>query len=345
MIKRLKALIDDEGGNSIIEATFIVTLTVIFIFIVMLLGFVYYQNILLQSVANQTAVSIARTYTYKNKDPVTGYIHSANLHDLGFIESSYLLFGSDKNAAEAAEMKRLAKKLEENNRLISYSGNAFIVDDKTKVQSSGAVLLQNEVVVVLEAKYSVPLVGFFGVNDGGKTVIRASGRAICADMLGMHNIDRALDAVAKTLGSAAPLQIVQKVTKCVENIFNASGNLVDWILHKPEYETDTSNGDSGNSGSGETAYGGGSNAGGSSGSGNSGGGVTAYGGGSNAGGSSGSGNSGGGGTAYGVGSNAGGNSGGGFRSDDTNGASDGTSGRAYESGGTSAGGNAGGGFR
>lgn len=307
MVKRMKALLDDEGGNSVIEAIFIVTLTVLFIFIVIILGFVYYQNILLQTVANQTAVSIARTYTYENKDPVTGYIPSANLHDLGFKESSYLLFGGEKNMKEAEEMKRLAGKLEKNNRLISYSGNSFIVDDKTKIRSSDAVMFQKEVVVVLEAKYYVPLAGFFGVDDGGKTIIRASGRALCADMMGLHSIDRTIDALVSTASDAAPFKIIQRITKCIENIFNASGNLVDVFLHEPEYESNTSEGGSGASGS------------------SSGGGTRGT-----------DPNSGG-------GSSGGSHSGGGGRLDGSD--AGGGAGRSFENGGTSAGGNSGGGFR
>lgn len=170
MKKQIKMLLNEEG-NTVIEATFVVTICIIVVFVLLVIGFIFYQENLLQSVANQTANGIARTYPYSKKDPVTGYIGENNLADQGLFESAYWfqskdytanikvdkkngesfksklqilsLLGNKKVNHEAIEAVDLANKLTNKRRLYACQYYEYNVE----IKQSDEVMFQNEITV------------------------------------------------------------------------------------------------------------------------------------------------------------------------------------------------------
>ena len=219
----IKNKLGDESGNSVIEATFIVTTTVVFLFIIMLLGFLFYQKNVLQIIADQTTSSIARTHSYKHKDPITGYIGKNQVADRGFIEAAYWLMQNDDfRSFEEAEAKKLYNTYEKRLRLMAYTGS---FEPKVEGKHSDIVLYQDEVIVTAEVKYFIPFTKFMGVNDGNISV-KATSRALCADLMGQDTYFRTLNAVVKAASKETGVgELIKHITGTIKNIVNAGGDL------------------------------------------------------------------------------------------------------------------------
>ena len=221
ILKRIK----DESGNTFIEASFIMTISLIVLLLLILFGFIFYQESLLQTVADDTARRIASTYTYEKKDPVTGYITTANLRDQGLVDSMYYLTGErfGKDIKEEKEGKALAKALLNRKRLRACQSFDYSID----VRNSDAVLFQKEVVVTLEEKYSIPFLKMLGVNNPTGTITRKySSKALCFDYVGAETYYSTLSAVSKNIGNLQLFKAVQYVVGIVTHMTNGSSNLV-----------------------------------------------------------------------------------------------------------------------
>ena len=224
-VSDIKKKLSDESGNTVIEASFIVTITLFVIFFLLLLGFVYYQKTLFQTVANQTSTSIARTYTYRYKDPAVGYIDIKQLHDLGLKDSAYWLGGSNsgKNTIEKEEAKKLLKHLESQGRLLKCQKNSMKTD--VKIRKSDALFFQNEITVSIEAKYYIPFIRLLGVETDGLVLAKASSRAICADILGLHTYYRTIEVLLSNLTELNFTKIVQSGVRFITNVLDSGKSL------------------------------------------------------------------------------------------------------------------------
>lgn len=176
----------DENGNSFIEATFVFTTALFLIALIIMFGFFYYQEVLLQTVADEVSTSISRTYPYELKDPATGYIERKNLADQGLMESSYWCVGSvgffndSKNHKEEQEAEKLVKRLLSDRRLMAASGGPRI---NVEIGHSGLAAFQNEVKVTVSEDYYIPFASFFGIKNSTITVSKSS-RSLCYDVIG-----------------------------------------------------------------------------------------------------------------------------------------------------------------
>ena len=73
-------MIKDEKGEVVVEASIILTLTVVFITVLIYLGFYIYHYTHMQVVANQAATNVAQIYSSEYKDPIYGYISETEFY-------------------------------------------------------------------------------------------------------------------------------------------------------------------------------------------------------------------------------------------------------------------------
>lgn len=244
----------DENGNSVVEAIFVVTTTLFMLFLIIMLGFAFYQEGLLQCTADDVATSIARTYSYKRKDPVTGYISKQNLKDNGFIDSAYWLttgkytsvrekgkadtssggFLSSRSRAEAEEATAMITNLLKKRRFMLAQDYKYEVS----IRKSELVAYQNEVTVTITEDYYIPFARLLGVEE---SVISRSytGRAICFDLMGSRCYDNVFQVLIKNLTTETKViktgvKIVKNITNSAKNTKTTVENLVDLFLDKEE---------------------------------------------------------------------------------------------------------------
>lgn len=208
----------NENGNSIVEATFVVTITIFLIATIIMLGFYHYQITLLQTVADEVSTQIARTYAYENKDPITGFIGSADVVDHNIIESSYWVFQffCDTKQAEAEETQKLTRQLLSNRRFMAAKRKANIDVD---IRHSELLFFQNEIEVTVSEEYYIPFAQFLGVDDSILKV-KKSSKAICVDIMGANGYYQALLEISKAFGSSE----IGKMLNNISGIFKAFGN-------------------------------------------------------------------------------------------------------------------------
>lgn len=222
MKKMIKTLKCDEG-NAVVEATLVVTICIFIIFIIIILGFVFYQENLLQSVVNKVANQVARTYSYERKDPVTGYISEDGLKDQGLVDSLYFFTDevSGKKSRELSEANSLIKKYLDRNRIIMAHEAKL---PEIKIENSHTAWFQKEVIVSVEEEYYIPFVRFLGVNNG--TVKRSYiGKAECIDIIGAKSFHNMLKVVSKNLSSQDAVGSIRSVTGIITNFISAGSNI------------------------------------------------------------------------------------------------------------------------
>ena len=249
MFKVVYDKLKDESGNTMIEATFVMTLSLIIVLLMLLFGFIFYQETLLQTVADDTARKIASTYTYTNKDPVTGYITTDSLRDQGFVDSMYFLTGenSGKDFKEEKEAKSLAKTLMNKKRLRACQSFEYNID----IRNSNMVFFQKEIVVSLEEKYSIPLLNMLGMNSSDGLITRKyTAKALCYDHIGAQSYYSTFAALAKNVGNLQLFKAIHYVVKTVKSVINGSSNLVSAFFEYKEGQTSSPSSNQGSSGAG-----------------------------------------------------------------------------------------------
>lgn len=213
----------DENGNSVIEAAFIVTTVLFVIALIIMLGFYHYQVTLLQTTADEVATSIARTYTYEKKDPITGYIGKDELDDFGFTASCYWLIGdigfisTSKNQNEKDEAKKMAEQLLSRRRFMRSHGKT---DVNVEIGHSELALFQNEIKVTISESYYIPFAQLLGVKDSVLKVTKSS-KAICYDHIGANGYYQTFNTIAEIFGKSETGKLIKNITDIIGSIMNA----------------------------------------------------------------------------------------------------------------------------
>lgn len=226
----------NENGNSIVEATFVVTITLFMLATIIMLGFYHYQITLLQTVADEVSTQIARTYSYKKKDPLTGFISKDHLADKNITEASYWVLGDvnilgaaegPKNQIEEDEAEKLTKQLLSNRRFMAAYGETKIDVD---IQHSELVLFQNEVRVTVSEEYYIPFAKFLGAQNSILKVSKSS-KALCFDVVGANGYYQTLMEIANFFGKSEVAKMVQNLTGIFKNVINAGKNLATVLFN------------------------------------------------------------------------------------------------------------------
>lgn len=170
-----------DEGNLIIEASFIVTLSVVFVAIMINIGFVVYEKMLMDAVATEAATGAAQVYASTYRDPIYGYIDDAEFYKTDLYRYTSNMFTDKLETSGVRKAKWLAIYSLKTGQLMKSNEpevNAWI-------ENKQGTILQHQVVVTITEKFDMPLAEVLGANF--EISYTATGRADCIDLLDYFN--------------------------------------------------------------------------------------------------------------------------------------------------------------
>ena len=186
--------IKSQNGNVVIEASIVMTISVVMVVVLINLGFIIYQQSLINSVAQSTATNIANVYASNYRDPFYGYMDESEFYKTNLYRYVGNIFTSnqDESATRKAEWSALYK----------LKKGSLINDDKIKVSADvvrkKGTLVQHQVVVTVESEYEIPLTAIWGGEN--KMKYKTVARADCVDLIDYFNtVDTANEVVISQL--------------------------------------------------------------------------------------------------------------------------------------------------
>ena len=172
---------DSESGNVIIEASIVMTIAVVMVAVLINLGFMTYQQSLLDSVAKEAATNVANVYTGAYRDPMYGYIDASEFYKTELYRYIENFFNSSLDDAAGRKAEWYALYRLKSAQIVEFQA----VDVNAWVEQKPGTVLQHQVVVTITAKFEMPLTAIFG-GDHRATYV-ATGRADCLDLLDYFN--------------------------------------------------------------------------------------------------------------------------------------------------------------
>ncbi|MBQ3045597.1 MAG: pilus assembly protein [Clostridia bacterium] len=208
---KIKEISKNESGSTAVEASIVVPIVIMIIFVMMYMGFIMYQQTALTVIANETAASIGQIYSTNSKDPFIGFTTPQNLSDTDYyrtLKTALNIHGSLESEAET-KSNWYAQYRITSSRLYKEAGDIKI---NTEFEKTPGMVLQKTAVVTVEATYDLPFIRFFGIVDS-TVEVSAVGRAQCFDILDYGSTMSLATTMAK--------DIVDPFAAEVQKIFDA----------------------------------------------------------------------------------------------------------------------------
>lgn len=223
---KIKEFSKEESGSTVVEASMVVPIVLMIIFVMMYLGFIMYQETALTVVANEAAASIGQVYSTNSKDPFIGFTTPTELSDTYYYRSLRNALNSltqihgalDSEAAKKADWYSQYRIV--SNRLYKENGDIKV---STSFESTPGMMFQKTAVVTIEATYDLPFIRFFGIADS-TVAVKAVGRAQCFDILDYASM--------MSLASNVISDTLDVVAEGIQEVFNAIETFAGFILGK-----------------------------------------------------------------------------------------------------------------
>lgn len=179
MRKLISKLRKDNKGEVMIESTIIVLITIMVLIAMISIGFVFYQQAVVTSVANEMAVSVADAYKFSDRDSFT--VHNITYDHVDKVKKYRTSFSilSMQNLYKAKAEDYVKERV----ALTSFGMNASTPKvDELKIVSNNVGRLRVELSISMECDvlFDEALV-YFGIIDD-KIKYSASATAECIDL-------------------------------------------------------------------------------------------------------------------------------------------------------------------
>jgi hypothetical protein len=215
MQKAKKRLLRNESGDVVIEASLVVTFSGICVLAILLMGYVIYQQALMQASANKTAADVAAIYAIQSKDPIYGYTSRDTLANAEL----YRVFTSklDNQNARKAQWFMLY-----NVKRQTLMPNFKLTVAAVVERKPDTLALRKQVKVTATANYSIPLLKLLSVNGDGAFTVTAY--AECHDEIDYINtVDMAFEA-ANGILEAKTLKTINGLADIIKNFIQKNGD-------------------------------------------------------------------------------------------------------------------------
>lgn len=220
---KIKEISKNESGSTAVEASIVVPIVIMIIFVMMYMGFIMYQQTALTVIANETASSIGQIYSTNSKDTFIGFASPQDLSDTDYYRSLknalnnfVTVHGSLESEAEK-KSNWYAQYRITSSRLYKEAGD---MDINTTFEKTPGMTLQKTAVVTVKATYDLPFIRFFGIVDS-TVEVSAVGRAQCFDILDY--------ASTMSLASTMARDIIDPFSSKVNEVFDAIKTMVSMI--------------------------------------------------------------------------------------------------------------------
>lgn len=167
----------EKSGNLVIEASFVLTFTLVMIVVLINLGFILYEQTLIDATAQETATEIANVYSSLCRDPEIGFVNDSNFYKTNLYRYVTNFFSSSQDNKAIQKGKWFALYKIKKGNLIKDEPKDIVVD----IQKRPGTLLVNQVVVTITSEYEIPLTKIWGGNN--TMLFTATAKANCIDLL------------------------------------------------------------------------------------------------------------------------------------------------------------------
>ncbi len=197
---------NNENGNVIIEASIVMTITVVMVAVLINLGFTIYSRNVMRTIAYDTAVDVANVYANASRDPMYGYIEASNLKQTELYRGLTNLFTSTYDEVAERKAKWYGLYSLKRKSLTEFEAS----DIEVSVVRKPGTLIQRQIVVTITTEFSAPLATIWGGDN--KSEYAVQGRADCLDLIDYFNtiglvkdeiisrVDKFLDHFDKIIG-------------------------------------------------------------------------------------------------------------------------------------------------
>lgn len=213
-------MIKDEKGQVVVEASIVLTITVVFITVLIYLGFFIYQYTNLQIVANETATNVAQVYATEYKDPIYGYVSEAEFYKTDLYRNLTNVFTKSLDKTNSRKAEWLSKYRLKKSSMLDFPDPEITVD----VVRKPGKLIQKQIEITISQKMNLPFSAVWGSNSSATVVVK--GRADCLDLLEYFNMVDTAKSVYDIFGIDKATALIPKVDKWVKSfnkLFSGKG--------------------------------------------------------------------------------------------------------------------------
>ena len=219
---KIRARLRDENGEVMLESTLVMTFTLFILMAMISVGFLFYQQAMVSTVASDIAVDIASSYKLTNQEMGSGQVSSNTLNDVRLYRTSVAMA-----SMKALHKQRAEKYLPERVRLTSLG----ILDKEPvldhfdiTVDNVGRMHVEGGVSMECDILFSGAL-EYLGLIDSTPS-FSASGRAECLDVTAYASHVQFLNYVGNKLeGTNA-----DKALTSILGIFKDADSIGDMLL-------------------------------------------------------------------------------------------------------------------
>lgn len=209
--------VKDEDGMIMVEAIYVVVITIIVIFFAINIGIIYHNRIVVTASANEAASGVARIYSRLDKEPFYGYMDKEDFKTIN--PYRYLRYGNSYVDVTERKAKWYASYLVYQSEFAVQKDMVFdgVVTD-CKKNGIGQQMLS----VTITRKYPVfdmnPVV-FFGLDP--QYEVSATGTAICYDPIYQMNQIAFVDEIQNTVMDNGIGEILGHVMNIITKVRSA----------------------------------------------------------------------------------------------------------------------------
>lgn len=175
-------MIKNEKGEVIVEASIVLTITIVFITVLIYLGFYIYQYTNLQVVANHTASNVAQVYASEYKDPIYGYISESEFYKTDLYRNLTNIFTKTLDETNKKKAEWFSKySLKKTSMIKTAEPDVYV-----SVEQKPGKIIQKQIVVTIKQEMSLPLSAFWGSKS--MSMVTVVGKADCLDLLEYFNM-------------------------------------------------------------------------------------------------------------------------------------------------------------
>lgn len=209
-----------EDGMVMIEAVYVVVITIMVIFFAFNLAAVYHNRIVLTSAANEAAGSIGNSFGGADKDPFYAYMAPEDFKTLNPYRYFPVLndWNSRYNKRAKEKARAYAAYLVYESEFSTDREIGKLVDDVTVKRDQNGLGMQ---VIHVTVKRTYPVfimnpVSFFGLDP--KYEAEAAGTAVCYDVIYQMNAAAFVDELQKKAEEITVVKALDSVIGIIENV-------------------------------------------------------------------------------------------------------------------------------
>jgi hypothetical protein len=222
MSKMLKKLKKEHSGEIMIESCIIILITIFLLIAILSLGFAYYQQAMIKTVANETAEMVAANYKYTSQEDIANVeLNDDTIKEIKMYRTTFQVSKMAKSNKCNAE-KYVPKRINITNLGINES-DPTIDYFSVEVDKLGRTHVDVEVSMKTQILFQGAL-DYFGIFDGTPTYT-ASARAQCLDITGHAAMVSFTKYIDNKIKESDLGQTVVNITNIINDIKHIAGNV------------------------------------------------------------------------------------------------------------------------